>query len=60
LTILQTSPYGTKFLAYKHSRRRGSIGIRKVIVGVPPRKKCQETLVYYMKDRQNWFGVYNR
>jgi hypothetical protein len=59
LAILETSPYAAKFLAYKHSHRMGSIGIRNIIVGVPPRKKCREKLVYYMKDRQNvgenWF-----
>jgi hypothetical protein len=60
LAILEISPYAAKFLAYKLSHRMGSIGIRKIIVGVPPRKKCRETLVYYMKDRQNCFGVYNR
>jgi len=38
----------------------GSIEIGKIIVGVPPRKKCREIVVYYVKDRQNWFGVYNR
>ena len=60
LAILESSPCAAKFLAYKYSHRLGSIGIRKIILGVPARKKCWETLVYYKKGKQNWFGVYNR